>query len=84
MERGEVVIFWSPKYPEKMAVKRIIALEGDTVYPDDSYPFEKQRVPIGHVWVEGENPDSRNNIDSHRYGPVIYTLIPLTFSLLTL
>ncbi|KAI9792034.1 MAG: hypothetical protein M1835_008088 [Candelina submexicana] len=58
-----------------MAVKRVIALEGDTVYPREPYPHTIARVPVGHVWVEGEDPDPRHNADSHTYGPISMGLI---------
>lgn len=54
-----------------MAVKRIIALEGDTVVTRAPYPFPQTKVPFGHVWVEGEHPEfERNTLDSNTYGPV--------------
>lgn len=35
------------------------------------YPFETETVPLGHVWVEGEHPESeRFSRDSNFYGPV--------------
>ncbi|KAH6262391.1 mitochondrial inner membrane protease subunit [Parastagonospora nodorum] len=33
IERGDVVTFWKPHKPEEVGLKRVIALEGDTVYP---------------------------------------------------
>ena len=54
-----------------MAVKRIIALEGDTVVTKPPYPRYEQKVPQGHVWLEGEHPDgNRSSNDSNTYGPV--------------
>ena len=59
-----------------MAVKRIIALEGDVVRTKPPYPFTEETVPFGHVWVEGEHPDdSRSSIDSNTYGPVPVALL---------
>lgn len=34
LKRGDVVSFWTPHRKEHLAVKRIVALEGDTVYLD--------------------------------------------------
>jgi len=33
IERGDIVTFWKPHKPEEVGLKRVIALEGDTVYP---------------------------------------------------
>lgn len=71
-----VVAFWSPSRPEAMAVKRIIALEGDVVRTKPPYPFMEETVPLGHVWVEGEHPEhSRSSIDSNTYGAVPVSLL---------
>ena len=53
-----------------MAVKRIIALEGDTVQTKEPYPLPTQKVPQGHVWVEGEHEGIAKTLDSNSYGPV--------------
>ena len=54
-----------------MAIKRVIALEGDTVETKKPYPFPRETVPLGHVWVEGEHPENnRWSADSNFYGPV--------------
>lgn len=36
-----------------MIVKRILAVEGDTVRTLPPHPDPEVRVPVGHVWVEG-------------------------------
>ncbi len=52
-------------------IKRVIALEGDTVMTKSPYPFPRETVPAGHVWVEGEHPEgTRHSNDSNLYGPV--------------
>lgn len=54
-----------------MAIKRVVALAGDTVETKKPYPFPEETVPVGHVWVEGEHPESdRWSSDSNYYGPV--------------
>jgi len=58
----------SPKDPEKMLIKRVIGIEGDTVFTRPPYPFKTAVVPVGHVWVEGD--DGVHSIDSNTYGPV--------------
>lgn len=60
----------SPRNPENVVVKRIIALEGDIVATREPYPFSTETVPLGHVWVEGEHPEGRMSLDSNFYGPV--------------
>lgn len=58
-----------------MAIKRVVALEGDTVITKAPYPFATEKVPPGHVWVEGDHPESdRWSNDSNHYGPVSATL----------
>ena len=53
-----------------MIVKRVIALEGDQVRTRAPYPFPRETIPEGHVWVEGEHPEDRMSLDSNTYGPV--------------
>lgn len=37
---------------------------------------KEMRVPVGHVWVEGEHPDGgRSSQDSNAYGPVPVNLL---------
>ncbi len=62
----------SPTRPEIMAVKRVIALEGDSVRTKSPYPFAEERVPPGHVWLEGDHAESN---DSNTYGPVPVALL---------
>ncbi|KAL8686817.1 MAG: hypothetical protein Q9218_006842 [Villophora microphyllina] len=76
VRRGDVVVFRSPLDPEKVVVKRVIAIEGDIVYTRLPYPIEKQEVSVGHVWVEGEHPEhTRWSYDSNAYGAVSKSLI---------
>ena len=63
----------SPTNPEKLAVKRVIALEGDTVYTRAPCPLPTVQVPVNHVWVEGDNRDRSQ--DSNTYGPLPKSLI---------
>ncbi|KAG9233674.1 peptidase S24/S26A/S26B/S26C [Amylocarpus encephaloides] len=75
LERGMLVSFWSPANPEVLAVKRIIALEGDKVFPRPPYPAPVAAIPAGHVWVEGDNRDGRKTLDSNYYGPISISLL---------
>lgn len=65
----------SPTNPERLVTKRIIALPGDVVHTKARYPRDTVMVPAGHVWVEGDHPDSNKNHDSNWYGPVSQSLI---------
>lgn len=65
----------SPNSSEKLAIKRIIALSGDTIITKPPYPFQNETIPPGHIWVEGEHPESdRWSRDSNYYGPVSFHL----------
>ncbi|KAK6614782.1 mitochondrial inner membrane protease subunit [Botrytis cinerea] len=75
LERGMLVSFRSPYHPETLAIKRIIALPGDRVYTHAPYPYPYADIPAGHVWVEGDNADSRKTLDSNHYGPIAINLI---------
>ena len=58
-----------------MIIKRIVALPGDEVTTRPPYPFRREQVPYGYVWVEGENPDGSKSRDSNDYGPISVNLI---------
>ncbi|GBE79743.1 LexA/Signal peptidase [Sparassis latifolia] len=71
-ERGDVVALRSPT-DSKLVVKRIIALEGDTVKTLPPYPDTEINIPQGHAWVEGDEPFRSE--DSNYFGPVPLALI---------
>lgn len=64
----------SPSHPEKTAVKRIIALEGDEVESRLPDRPGKVQVPQGHIWVEGDGEASKS-VDSNNYGPISKALV---------
>lgn len=95
LQRGDVVMLNLPHKPEKLGIKRVVALEGDWVMLDwkrrpkdsiegptaagqvwDAIGEQKEfgvgkrrwKVPLGHVWVEGDNTGMSK--DSNDYGPV--------------
>ena len=67
-----LVGYSSPSDPNRMLVKRIVALEGDVVVTKPPYPIAKENVPFGNVWVEGEEGKS---LDSNYFGPIPKGLI---------
>lgn len=54
----------SPLNPKHLLVKRVVAVEGDTVKTLPPYPDFEVTIPQGHVWVEGE-PDQGPSIRNH-------------------
>ncbi len=40
VQRGDVVMFWKPHKPEEISIKRVVAIEGDTVYPARGYALK--------------------------------------------
>ena len=64
----------SPFHPDVVAVKRVVALEGDVIRTKAPHPTATVRVPMGHVWVEGDGP-AGSSLDSNTYGPVSKRLL---------
>ncbi|CAG9091517.1 unnamed protein product [Plutella xylostella] len=71
LRRGDIVIARCPTNPKQNICKRVTALPGDKV--KRNFPRKSQYVPVGHVWLEGDN--SSNSADSRVYGPVPYGLV---------
>jgi len=46
--------FRSPQDPRRILIKRVIAIEGDTIQTLPPYPDAFVTIPNGHVWVEGK------------------------------
>jgi inner membrane protease subunit 2 len=55
-----------------LVTKRIVALEGDIVKTLPPWKDKTVRIPEGHVWVEGDAPNSR---DSNHFGPLPLGLV---------
>ena len=62
LKRGDVIVFWKPHKPEEIGIKRVVATEGDTVYPVRGYALDQksyqarfQGLPDGFV---DDDPDS--------------------------
>lgn len=75
INRGDVVVFRSPQNPEKVVTKRVVAVEGDMVYPLPPYPTDPLIIQWGQIWVEGDNEDKSKSIDSNTYGSIPAGLI---------
>jgi signal peptidase I len=76
LQPGDVVIAKSPTDPKQKICKRIIAKAGDKVWTKTTDGWSDHRlvtVPVGHVWVQGDN--LRNSADSRQYGPIPEALI---------
>uniref|UniRef100_A0A0D9ZGX4 Mitochondrial inner membrane protease subunit 2 n=1 Tax=Oryza glumipatula TaxID=40148 RepID=A0A0D9ZGX4_9ORYZ len=67
LSRGDVVVFRSPTEHRSLVVKRLIALPGDWIQVPAAQ--EIRQIPVGHCWVEGDNPDV--SWDSRSYGPIV-------------
>ncbi|KAL6809469.1 LexA/Signal peptidase [Trichoderma sp. SZMC 28013] len=74
LQRGMIVTLRSPFHPEVIAVKRVVALEGDVIKTKKPYPVATVRIPQGHVWVEGDGPPG-SSLDSNTYGPISKRLL---------
>ncbi|CAH8847778.1 unnamed protein product [Trichobilharzia szidati] len=71
IKRGDVVIAGQPrKYNTSHVLKRIKGLEDDqiTFWDTSRWEFIAKQVPVGHVWLEGDN--TSRSLDSRSYGPV--------------
>ncbi|XP_044748283.1 mitochondrial inner membrane protease subunit 1 [Coccinella septempunctata] len=70
IQKGDIVIAKCPHNPLQNICKRVKGLPGDKVYMDYG---RSEIVPIGHIWLEGDN--SSNSTDSRNYGAVPQGLI---------
>ncbi|GFY41695.1 mitochondrial inner membrane protease subunit 2 [Trichonephila inaurata madagascariensis] len=63
--------FLCPQDPDQKLIKRVIAVEGETIRASDKRRFVS--VPMGHCWVEGDHVT--HSMDSNFFGPVSVGLI---------
>ncbi|KAI5283834.1 hypothetical protein KEM54_001802 [Ascosphaera aggregata] len=75
LKRGMLVIYPSIENPDKIMVKRVIALPGDEVTTRKPCPKPTRFVDWNHIWVEGDTADWRESKDSNWYGPISMSLI---------
>ncbi|XP_011664218.2 mitochondrial inner membrane protease subunit 2 [Strongylocentrotus purpuratus] len=72
IERGDVVSLISPHHPREVLIKRVIALEGDTIRTL-GYKNRYVTVPEGHCWLEGDHRVV--SLDSNYFGPIALGLL---------
>lgn len=76
LQRGEIIVFYTPHDPTKVAVKRIVAVAGDKVTPLVGYNGPAEEViHHNHLWVEGDVNDREKSRDSNWYGQISESLV---------
>jgi type IV secretory pathway protease TraF len=77
VQRGQIIVFYAPHDPTKLAVKRVIGIAGDRVQPLSGYAGgnEPVVVPYNHIWVEGDANSREKSVDSNWYGPISQNLV---------
>ncbi|KIZ02486.1 inner membrane protease subunit 1 [Monoraphidium neglectum] len=75
VEVGDVVICIRPVNARESVIKRVTAVEGQTVslYSRGSTAPTRLQVPTGHIWLQGDNLIMSR--DSREYGPVPLALV---------
>lgn len=73
LTKGDIVVFRSPYYPEKLSVKRVVGTQGDNITTRHPSIKLHQRIPRNHIWVEGDN--AFHSVDSNTFGPVSQGLV---------
>ncbi|XP_076255330.1 mitochondrial inner membrane protease subunit 1-like [Rhynchophorus ferrugineus] len=70
IKKGDIVIAKCPTNPKQQICKRVIGVQGEKIKTGFA---RYEIVPIGHVWLQGDN--GNNSTDSRNYGPVPIGLI---------
>ncbi|KAH7887855.1 peptidase S24/S26A/S26B/S26C [Phlebopus sp. FC_14] len=78
IKKGDVVTLRDPTDNKKVIIKRVIAVQEDTVKTLPPYPEPEKVIPEGHVWVEGDEPF--RTLDSNSFGPVPLALVDAKLS----
>lgn len=75
IQKNDLVLFRALRDPQTLICKRVVAVEGDDLPESSSISsdFDMLTVPLGHCWIEGDNPAV--SLDSRDYGPVPYGLV---------
>lgn len=48
--RGDIVTFWKPRNARELGIKRVVGVEGDSVYPGEGYVVE---MGMGREYLKG-------------------------------
>ncbi|XP_050235220.1 mitochondrial inner membrane protease subunit 1-like [Mercurialis annua] len=74
---GDIVLVRSPVNPRRIVTKRVMGVGGDSITyvvdPRNSDRSNTVRVPMGHIWIEGDNVYDSH--DSRKFGAVPYGLL---------
>ncbi|CAJ0566749.1 unnamed protein product, partial [Mesorhabditis spiculigera] len=70
LKNGDIVGFLHPNNHRLLLCKRLAAKEGEVV---NHHLLPVNRVPLGHVWVRGDNAAASS--DSRHFGPIPEGLI---------
>jgi len=75
IERGDIIIAISPRNPNEKLIKRVIAIEGDTIVSKKIKDGSSSRknIPDGYFWIEGDHKG--HSYDSTSFGPISRGLV---------
>jgi mitochondrial inner membrane protease subunit 2 len=70
LKRGDVITFWKPHRPDEVSIKRVVGLEGDTIYPSRGYATESHTYKGKRVGTNDGLP-GEENLEGKEEGKVI-------------